>query len=131
MPSSGTGSRQTNTFQEWLPKLAIFIAQGKQLEDAPLYADWITSLETAVLDKMHEPIDNTTSPQPGGGPPLSNVPAPGPADAGNPMAAMMAGGPGGPPPPPGPPPGGPGGPMQGASMPNPDELRRVLGLAGQ
>jgi hypothetical protein len=120
--------RATNTFDEWLNKTLSQVQQGKVVQDAlngDNY-DFVTGLETSILQRLHQPVDQVTGAQPGGGPPPSNVPQ-GPPQPSPMMSPAVGGGPAGPAL------VGPAGPApMGGSMPapsqiNPDELRRVLG----
>jgi hypothetical protein len=101
--------RGTNTMQEALQRLLQDIGQMKTLADADL--PWLVELESMVLSKVREPIDQMTQ---GGG----AAPPPGPMGGMPPMQAGM-GVPGG------------GGMQAGPQMPNPDELQRLLSAGGQ
>lgn len=104
------GTRQTNTFGEQLQKLLRDFADMKVTPDADL--PFIIDLETRVIGKLREPIDQAQ--------PMSQVP-------GNPGLGMSIGMQGQAPSPMGKPaPGVPRGMTPSAPMPSPDELRRVL-----
>ena len=141
------GTRQTNTMEELLRKQLGAFADLKLADDADF--DFITDLETRVLGKLREPIDQMAQqgltaapPQLAGGmggPPPEAAPMgppPGMGGAGDPnldaiMQALMGQGGGGQPLPnvPGAVPGAtpPGrGPAMAPAGPNPDELRRIL-----
>lgn len=139
------GTRQTNTMEELLRKMLGGFSELKLAEDADF--DFVTDLETRVLGKLREPIDQmaqqglTAAPPQlaGGGPPMGagmgGGPMP-PQGAGDPnldmlLQALAAQGGGGQqlPPVPGAVPGAtpPGrGPAMSPAGPNPDELRRIL-----
>lgn len=117
-----TGSRTTNTMSEGLRVLLQDIADMKLAPDADL--PFLINIETQIVGYLKAKADEALTP-PG---------QMGPGAGGGPMA--------GPPPgPPGPPglggmgpmrpgtgsPRGVPGLMQGPQMPNPDELRRILG----
>lgn len=98
-------TRSANTMQETLQRLLTDIAQMKTLADADL--PWIVELETMVINKIRQPVEQMQQPggplaQPGGAPPPPGLPA------GAPMGGMNA----------------------GAAAPNPDELQRLLGAGG-
>lgn len=121
------GTRQTNTMQEQLRKLLGSFADLKLSDDADF--NYINKLETAVIAKLREPIDNAA--QQG----LTAVP-PGISQGGGMPPEMAMGGGGMPPmamaPPPAPPMTGQGGitPSVNAA-PAADELRRMLMSRGQ
>lgn len=110
-----------NTMQEGMVGLLASISDMKIAPDADL--QWLIELETKVLQKIREPMDQMSNQLPGGG--VTGEPA-GPT-------------PGGMPPPPSPMMGGgamgvPAGAGVGArgmrtepAMPNPDEMRRMMG----
>lgn len=96
------GTRGTNTMSEGLRSLLNAITDLKVTPDADL--EWLIGLETQVLQKLREPVQQIMG-QTG--------------DALGGMQGGMA-----PQPPPGP---GVPGVMGGSPMPNPDELRRLIG----
>lgn len=98
-------TRGTNTMSEGLRKLLGQITDLKVLDDADL--PFLIGLETQVLQRLKQGADNALQPQQ--------------------QPQQQSGLMGSPSPPPGmgTPPGTPG-LMQGPSMPNSDELRRVL-----
>ena len=103
--------RSTNTMVEALERMLSDVAQMKMLADADL--PWLVELESMVLGKLREPIDQMR--QPGGA--LAQPGMPQGMDQGmGQMQGMPAGGgvPGG------------GGMQAGAQMPSPDELQRLL-----
>lgn len=102
-------TRGTNTMVEALQRLLTDVAQMKTMGDADL--PWLVELESMVLTKIREPVDQMQ--QPGG-------------------ALAQPTGPGGPPMGGGMPSGSPmgGGMMAGPQMPNPDELQRLLSAGG-
>jgi hypothetical protein len=117
-----SGTRTTDTFTEGLRKLLSQITDLKMTDDVDL--PFVINLETQVLNRLKQQGSDA----------LNGV-GPGPMAAG--PGAMMApgGGPMAPPAALGPPPPafGPGpvpGLMAGPSMPNPDELRRILARPG-
>ena len=99
--------RSTNTMIEALERMLSDVAQMKMLADADL--PWLVELESMVLGKLREPIDQMR--QPGG--PLAQPGMPQGMGQGMGMPAGE-GVPGG------------GGMQAGAQMPNPDELQRLL-----
>lgn len=102
-------TRSANTMQETLQRLLTDIAQMKTLADADL--PWIVELESMVLNKIRQPVEQMQ--QPGG--PLAQPSGPPPGMGG----------------PPGLPAGAPmGGMNAGAAAPNADELQRLLGAGG-
>lgn len=101
--------RSTNTMIEALERVLGDVAQMKMLADADL--PWLVELESMVLGKLREPIDQMR--QPGGalaqpGMPQGQI---SPMNMGMPAGAGVPGG---------------GGMQAGAQMPNPDELQRLL-----
>jgi hypothetical protein len=131
--------RTTDTFDEWLAKTLNQVQQGKTVQDALSgdNYDFVSGLETTLLARMHQPIDQVTGQQPGGGapqgmppgPPPSQVPSPPPGQPPAIMSPAIAGvgGPAGPQ-------GGPspmGGAMPSPALPSADELARVLGAQAQ
>lgn len=135
------GTRQTNTMDEILRKQLAAYSDMKLADDADF--DWIAKQEASIIEKLRGPQDRArammeaqgstaVTPQMGG--PMGGQPATAPAQDPNMDLIMQAlaqqGGQGGMPPTPGAVPGAmpPGrGPTQSAPMPNPDELRRVMG----
>lgn len=135
------GTRQTNTMDEILRKQLAAYSEMKLADDADF--DWIAKQEAGIIEKLRGPQDRAkammeaqgstaVTPQMGG--PMGGQPATAPAQDPNMDLIMQAlaqqGGGGGMPPTPGAVPGAmpPGrGPTQSAPMPNPDELRRVMG----
>ena len=117
------GTRTDNTFAESLTKLLRSLADMKVLPDADL--EFILNLEMQVVQKLREPIDNMQaqgSTQIPGAPPMGPPMGP-PLGIGGGLPPELMGG--------GMPPGmGMGGGVPGVrqepSMPNPDELRRIL-----
>lgn len=117
--------RGTNTMAEALQRMLGDISQMKTLPDGDL--EYLANLETMVLKKLREPIDAVQamglSQAGGGGQPGAMPPGMGPGGgmqmppAGPPMGGQGAGGI----------PQGMPGMQQGPAMPNPDELRRLLG----
>lgn len=100
------GSRQTNTFGEMLQKMLRDLADMKTAPDADL--PFIIDLETQVVGKLRQPIDNVAAQG------LTQVP-PDPA-----MGMAMGMGPAMPPA------EGVPGVRSMPTMPSPDELRRIL-----
>ncbi len=99
--------RGTNTMQEALQRLIIDVVQMKTLADADL--PWLVELESMVLTKIRQPVEQMQQPggalaQPQGPPPMGGGMA-----AGSPMGGGMSAGP---------------------QMPNPDELQRLLSAGG-
>lgn len=93
--------------QEALQRLLTDVAQMKTLGDADL--PWLVELESMVLTKIRQPVDQMQQPggplaQPSGPPPMG-----GGMSAGSPMGGGMSAGP---------------------QMPNPDELQRLLSAGG-
>jgi hypothetical protein len=132
------GTRQTNTMDEILRKQLAAFSDLKLADDADF--DWIAEQEAKIIEKLRGPQDKaraimeaqqTTAVTPQMGGPMGGQPATAPAGDPNMdliMQAMQQQG--GMPPSPGAVPGAmpPGrGPTQSAPMPNPDELRRVMG----
>lgn len=124
------GTRNTNTFAEGLQKLLQDVSNLKVTPDADL--QFVYELETMLLGKIREPIDQMAASQGGQQMPPAAPPMAPPMDpmmgGGDPMAALMGGG-GGMPMDPnmgagGPPPAGL---RMNPGQPNPDELRRLLG----
>lgn len=117
-------TRGMNTMAEGLASLMGDIAQMKAQPDADL--QFLIELETMILRKLREPVDNMAGQMagPGAGP----GPVPGMGPGSTPPGPDMGGMPMGPPP--GPPRGEPGGSprgmMMGPGAPNPDELRRLM-----
>jgi hypothetical protein len=103
------GSRQTNTFGEMLQKLLRDLADMKVAPDADL--PFIVDLETQVIAKLREPIDGAPS-QVQGDPMLGQAIGM-QGQMPSPMDAM-------------PPAEGVAGVRSMPTMPNPDELRRML-----
>lgn len=135
-----SGTRQTNTMDEILRKQLAMYADLKLADDADF--DWIAQQEAGIIEKLRGPQDRAKAimeqqgatamtPQMGG--PMGGQPATAPQPDPNMqliMQAMQQQGGGQMPPTPGAVPGAmpPGrGPTQSAPMPNPDELRRVMG----
>lgn len=135
------GGRTTNTFPEILQNILRDLSVAKTLPDTDL--QFAVDLETQIVSKLREPIDNAANSSPPGMGPSGPAPAPVPPP---PMAP-----PGMPPPPPGPPPGmgappdlgapvpagagappvpGGGPPGLRAQPPSPDEMARLLGGGG-
>lgn len=120
------GTRTDNTFAEALTKLLRNLADMKVLPDADL--EFILNLEMQVVQKLREPIDNMQA--------QGSTQVPGAPGMGMPMGMSPDMGGGLPPELMGMPPemgmpgmgGGAGipGMRQEPSMPNPDELRRIL-----
>lgn len=109
--------RASNTMAEGLQALVGTIASMKALPDADM--EFLTNLETMVLNKLKEPVRQMAGQmdQVGpGGPPMG----PPPGMGGPPMMPPPMGAPGGP----------PTGVRMGSPMGNPDELRRLLGGGG-
>lgn len=108
------GTRGTNTQTEVLQGILGEIAQAKLAPDADI--EWLLGIETQILQKLREPIDQAM--QNSG---LNGMPPPGQSAApADPMAGMIPG-------------AGPSQPAPGVpgirtspSAPNPDELRRLL-----
>lgn len=101
--------RSTNTMVEGLQKLFKDVGQLKLTSDADM--PFIIQLETTIMDKLKQPVQQMTQqgdlpPDPQGGDPMGGQGMPMPPQ-GMPMQA--------------------GGLMQGGAPPNPDELRRILG----
>ena len=108
--------KSTNTFAEWLTKLVAMVQQGKLLPDAIPELEWITNLETEVLQKAHEVVGN----QEGGNTSIPAGPPPGP-----PMAPPGMGGP-----PPGMGGGIPPSMMGSPEMPPPDVMQQLMAQGG-
>lgn len=105
--------RSTNTMIEALQRLLQDIGKMKTLADADM--PWLVELESMVLTKIREPLDNMQ--QSGQLPPPPMDPGMMPPDPAM-MQGMGAGEMQG------------GGMMAGPQMPNPDELGRLLGAGG-
>jgi len=133
-----SGTRQTNTMDEILRKQLAMYADLKLADDADF--DWIAQQEAGIIEKLRGPQDRAKAmieaqgstamtPQMGG--PMGGQPATAPPPDPNMQLIMQAMQQQGQmPPTPGAVPGAmpPGrGPTQSAPMPNPDELRRVMG----
>ena len=134
-----SGTRQTNTMDEILRKQLSMFADLKLADDADF--DWIAQQEAGIIEKLRGPQDRAKAmieaqgatamtPQMGG--PMGGQPATAPPPDPNMQLIMQAMQQQGQqmPPTPGAVPGAmpPGrGPTQSAPMPNPDELRRVMG----
>lgn len=99
-------TRSTNTMIEALQRFLQDIGQMKTLADADL--PWLVELESMVLTKIREPLDQMQ--QSGALPPPPQDPG---MMGGSPAGAAMG-----------------GGMMAGPQMPNPDELNRLLGAGG-
>jgi hypothetical protein len=116
-----------NTMVEWLNKINADLAQAMTCPDADL--QFLTQLQTSVLQKLRSPYDanpNGPAPQlpPGGGP---GGPGGGPPPD---MAALLGAG-GTPIPPAGPPPMPPGnGPMPAAPRPGPTDMGEIARMIG-
>lgn len=105
-------SGRYNTMAEGLSKIASDVTQLMATPDADL--EFLTKLQTDILMKMRQPIDAATGPQaPNAGQP------PMPPEIAAMMGGQMPAAAGGIPP-------AGGGP--GAGAPNPDELRRLMGM---
>lgn len=123
---------KVNSLNEMLSKIAKEFVDAQAAPDvSPDDMQWLVQMQTAVLAKMREPIDNANPRNPMG-PDASTPPMPGPgAPPGAPpelagvLGAPDMGGMGGAGAPPPPLPVGPG-PMARPAPPNPDELRRIL-----
>jgi hypothetical protein len=111
------GTRQSNTMTEMLRKMLGQISELK-LTDDPDW-DFITGLETGIVSKLREPIDQIAQAGLTAVPPGISQSPMGMAGAGG-MGGGMAG------PPLMPPPTQMGGLQGRPTMPNPDELRRML-----
>lgn len=97
-------SRSTNTMQEALQRVLSDLAVMKTLPDADL--EFIVNLETTVLQKLREPIDNIARAG------LTNAPPQmGPGGAGGANPSMVGA-------------GVPG--IRSEPQINPDELRRMI-----
>lgn len=111
--------KTTDTYAEWLQKVLQLVQQGKMMQDALPHLEFITDLETTVLQELHAPVDAAQ--------PNSQVPVPPPGSV--PMPPPGAGGPGMPP-------GGamppqvPGVSQSPNRAPAVDELRRILAAGG-
>lgn len=106
------GSRSTNTFSEWLDRLAQDTAQAMGLPDADL--QFLGTMLDAITQKRRAPLDQVTQmmQQQQGGTPMPQ---------GAPGGAMPMPAPGGRPP-------GVPGQMDGRpQMPNMNEIARMLG----
>lgn len=113
--------RSTNTVREALERLFADVGQMKLLPDAGPYMDFIYQLETAIMDKLREPISQMEAqgllpPGMSGQPPGAPQPGPQPSAMGG--MPMMGGVP------------QQRGNMPGPAAPNADELSRLLN-AGQ
>ena len=122
--------KSTNTQSEVLTSMLGDISTAKTLPDADL--QFLVELETMILGKLREPLDQAAGQMGPGGPSAAGGPPAGPPAGPPPPGAGMPpmGGPMPPPPPGGPefmgP--GPGGPPGLRSPgPSPDELARLLG----
>jgi|TARA_Y100000031_G_C7975572_1_gene272382 hypothetical protein len=102
------GTRQNNTMSEGLHQLLSSIAQLKAAPDADLA--YLSSVEATILQKLREPLQQAVQALAQGG----GVVPPGMAGQ---IGAAAQGGMGQPAP-------------QGRSMPNPDELRRLVASRG-
>jgi hypothetical protein len=114
--------KSTNTQSEVLTSMLGDISTAKTLPDADL--QFLVELETMILGKLREPLDQAAGQMGPGGPSAAGGPPP-PGAGMPPMGGPM------PPPPPGGPEfmgPGPGGPAGLRSPgPSPDELARLLG----
>lgn len=110
------GARQTNTFGEALQQMLGDLAKMKTMPDTDMA--FVVDVETQIVSKIREPIDGMAASG------ASQVPGD-PSMAG-PMAAMGGVGPMAPMPPAMPSGGGATGTRTMPTMPNPDELRRLL-----
>lgn len=108
-------TRGTNTMQEALQRFLQDVAQMKTLADADL--PWLTELETMVLSKIREPLDQMR--QSGQLPMPTDQGMGGAGPMGGSMGGMPAGSPMG------------GGMMAGAAPPNANELQRLLSAGAQ
>lgn len=95
--------------QEALQRLLTDVAQMKTLADADL--PWLVELESMVLTKIRQPVDQMQ--QPGGALAQPTGPMQPPMGGGMPAGSPMG-----------------GGMMAGAQAPNADELSRLLGAGG-
>lgn len=100
------GTRQNNTMSEGLRKLLGDIADLKLADDADL--PFLIQIETQILGRLKNGVDQALDPSQSAQPGMMSAPGGMPGQ--------------------GSPPGVPG-LMQGPSMPNGDELRRMLGRA--
>lgn len=107
-------TRENNTMAEGLSKINHQIADMKLMPDADM--PFLISLETDILNYLKPPQPAQPGAAPGGGPGGPPGAPGGPMGAA--MGQVMGGGPG-------PALGGPGGGQAG--MPNPDEMRRLVG----
>ena len=124
-------SGKVNSLNEMLSKIAKEFVDAQAAPDvSPDDMAWLVQMQTAVLAKMREPIDNANPNNPMG-PGSAAPPMPGGAPPGAPpelagvLGAPDMGGMGGAGAPPPPLPVG-AGPMARPAPPNPDELRRIL-----
>ncbi len=103
------GTRQNNTMSEGLHQLLSSLAQLKAAPDADL--EYLSSIESTILQKLRQPLQQAAQAlaQAGGVVP--------PGMAGQ-LGAAAQGGMGQP------------APQQAGSMPNPDELRRLVASRG-
>lgn len=100
-------ARSTNTMSEVLQRFLSDIAQAKVLADADL--PFLMELETMLIGKIKDPMVQM---QDAGILPAGGDPAMGPPQGGGFVGQGTPVG---------------GGVMQGSPMPNPDELRRLVG----
>jgi hypothetical protein len=125
MPGSGT--RTGNSMAEYLTGVLQDVAYAQTLPDADL--EYLTNLQATILAKLREPMEAAmqSAQSSGGAPPLGSATPQGPPPGmGGPLGAPPMGAP------PGLPAAGgapelPPGLRNGIAMPNPDELRRLVG----
>jgi len=121
------GTRQTNTMEENLRKMLSGVTELK-LSDDPDW-DFITGLETAVLSKLRQPLDQVAQQGLTAAPPELAMGGPGMGGQTPGMPPGMAMGGQQAMTPPTMAPTQQGGLNGRPSLPSPDELRRILGAA--